>query len=127
MANIDLTQMFQDNPSSYCLIRFNLPKDHLEPMMEIIHQANGGLMGNYDHCFFIQEGMGYFRPNDLSKPYLGTKGRLEMVLEYKVETICPVEHLFFVLESIKQAHPYEECSIEVIPLMKQGIKSTVQT
>ncbi len=95
--------------------------------MGAIHKANGGRMGNYDHCFFIQEGMGYFRPNDLSSPYIGVKGKLERVLEYKLETICLLEYLLPVLESIKCTHPYEECSIEVIPLMKQGIKSTVQT
>ena len=127
MTKIDFIQMVQNNPSSYCLIRFNLPKNHLEPMMEAIHSANGGRMGNYDHCFFIQEGVGYFRPNDLSTPYIGSKGKLEMVLEHKLETICLLEYLTPVLESIKSCHPYEECSIEVVMLMKQGIKSTVQT
>ena len=66
---------------------------------------------------FTSEGVGRFRAKEGAKPHIGTIGKLEEVIEERIETICPKGNAKKAVEEIKKAHPYEEPSIDVYPLL----------
>lgn len=86
---------------------FTVPKDHLEVVKEAIFQAGAGRIGDYEHCAFVHEGVGCFRPMNGAKPFLGSVGVQEEVLEYRVETLCEEVNMQSVLSAFFRAHPYE--------------------
>ncbi len=95
-------------------ISFYVPESHLEAVKDNLFQAGAGKLGNYDHCSWQTKGIGQFRPKDHSKPYIGEIGKLEQVIEYKVEMICAAECLDQVIAALKTNHPYEEPAYSVI-------------
>lgn len=76
-----------------------------------------GKFGNYDSCSFSMKGIGRFRGNKQSKPYIGKKGKVEKVPEERVEMLCPRSKVKTVISAIRKNHPYEEPAIEVYPLL----------
>ena len=94
-----------------------LPVAFLDAVLEALHEAGAGRIGLYDHCFAVSEVRGFYRPRDGSKPFAGAVGRVSEVAEYKVETRCAASLLPEVLRAVRRAHPYEEPSISVLPLI----------
>ncbi len=84
-----------------------VPESHAEAVKRAMFEAGAGTIGNYDCCCFQTVGRGQFRPLDGSSPFLGAKGRVEQVTEWKLEMICPEENLRGVIAALRQAHPYE--------------------
>jgi hypothetical protein len=80
-------------------------------------EAGAGRISNYDYCSFTSRGIGRFRPLEGAQPTIGAVGRLEEVVEERVETVCSEALLQPVLQAIRRAHPYEEPAIDVYPLM----------
>jgi len=62
------------------------------------------------------KGIGRFRPLAGAKPFIGKRGRIEKVIEERIETICPRSKLKAALEVLKKAHPYDEPAIDVYSL-----------
>lgn len=89
-------------------IYFYAPESHVEAVKNAMFNAGAGRIGNYDCCSWQVKGTGQFRPLAASKPFIGTKDKIEQVEEYRVEMICVHEKLMQVLKSLKHAHPYEE-------------------
>jgi len=73
-------------------------------------------MGDYDCCCWQTLGSGQFRPLENSNPFIGEKGQIERVNEYKVEMVCDEEHIKAVITALKKAHPYEEPAFDVCKL-----------
>ena len=94
-----------------------LPTTFLETVLGALHEVGAGRIGLYDHCFAVSEVRGFYRPLDGSAPFEGAVGRVSEVAEYKVETRCAASLLPEVLRAVRRAHPYEEPSISVLPLM----------
>lgn len=90
-----------------------VPETHLEQTKMALFEAGAGRIGDYDRCAWQCLGQGQFRPLDGSDPFLGQKGALEVVEEYKVELVCEDSLLGPALKALKQAHPYEEPAYEV--------------
>ena len=105
----------------FCKLEIFVPRTHLEPIREALQSADAGHIGNYDGCLSYSETMGCFRPLGGSDPFLGTKGELCTVPEYKVEAICRTDRVGATLAAVKAAHPYEEPVINVIPLYRTGL------
>jgi hypothetical protein len=80
-------------------------------------EAGAGRIGEYDYCAWQVLGEGQFRPLDGANPYIGKKGEIERVLEYKVEMVCEEEFLKEVIDAMKKAHPYETPAYSVIELV----------
>jgi len=99
----------------YSLVVY-VPEEHLNILKEALFQAGAGSLGSYEHCCWQSKGQGQFRPVGGSNPYLGEKGRLEQVVEYKVEMICTRKALPEVLKALKKAHPYEEPAYSYWPV-----------
>jgi dinuclear metal center YbgI/SA1388 family protein len=89
------------------LVTFS-PKSHTGQVMEALHQAGAGQIGEYKNCSFTVDGTGAFSPTDQANPFIGKKGESEQVAENRIEVILPRHLESKVLKALKGSHPYEE-------------------
>lgn len=82
-----------------------------------VFDAGCGTQGDYDFCSWQVLGTGQFRPLPGSDPFLGELGQVEHVPEWRVETLCPEEHIARAIAALRAAHPYEEPAFEVHRIM----------
>ncbi|QSS98984.1 Nif3-like dinuclear metal center hexameric protein [Pontibacillus sp. ALD_SL1] len=99
-----------------------VPQTHEDKVREALGNAGAGHIGNYSHCTFQTPGIGAFKPEEGTDPYIGTQGEIEKVDEVRMETIVPQSVLKTVLKAMEEAHPYEEVAYDVYPLELQGEK-----
>ncbi len=94
-----------------------VPKENLEDVRVAVCEAGAGIIGNYSYCTFVGFGEGTFIPNDDANPHIGTKNKLEFVKEVKLEFVCDIDKVKLVVEKLRDAHPYEEPAIDIVPLL----------
>ncbi|MBO3700488.1 Nif3-like dinuclear metal center hexameric protein [Roseivirga sp. E12] len=85
-----------------------VPIDSTAKLLDAIHEAGAGNVGNYSHCSFKVTGTGSFRPNENAQPSIGQPGQQESAQEDKVELIFPAVLRHKVISAMNRAHPYEE-------------------
>ncbi len=87
-----------------------VPAPNLPTVMEALHEAGAGQIGNYKNCSFQVNGTGAFQPTAEAKPHIGQAGKLEQVSEVRVEVIFPEERTDRILQALRDNHPYEEAA-----------------
>lgn len=92
---------------------FFVPESHKEQVKAAIFAAGAGHYDTYDSCSWETVGTGQFRPLAGSQPFIGKQDEVELVPEYRVETICSDERIKAVLQALLKAHPYETPAYEV--------------
>src|SRR5690625_2248621 len=97
-----------------------VPQTHVEQVREALGDSGAGFIGNYSHCTFQTAGQGTFMPLEGTNPYIGEKGKLELVDELKIETVVKEKDIPTVVAAMKQAHPYEEVAYDLFPLSHVG-------
>lgn len=100
-------------------ISTTVPKDDAEKVRNAMCEAGAGIIGNYSHCTTSLNSIGTFIPNNNANPYIGDSNKLEYVEEIQIETVCEVEKVKNVTSKLRQAHPYEEPVINIIPLLDE--------
>ncbi len=90
----------------YVLVVY-IPEGHLYRVKQALFQAGAGAIGSYSECSWEVKGWGQYRPLEGSDPYLGERGMLNRVTEYRVEITVPDASLKAVIQALHQAHPYE--------------------
>ncbi len=85
-----------------------VPKPNEKSVLQALHEAGAGNIGNYSNCSFTSDGSGRFTPNQLANPSIGSKGKPEQVKESRIEVIFPSYSLAKIIDALKTAHPYEE-------------------
>ncbi|MBO8159134.1 Nif3-like dinuclear metal center hexameric protein [Thermosyntropha sp.] len=103
----------------YKLIVF-VPETHIEEVRKAVNGAGAGYIGKYSDCSFRTKGIGTFKPGEGTNPFIGEKGILEEVQEYRLETIVPESVLSLVIDAMLTAHPYEEVAYDIYLLQNQG-------
>ena len=93
-----------------------VPETHTDMVREAMGKAGAGVIGNYSFCTFSTKGIGRFKPEQGANPHIGKIGKLEEVVEERIETVCPREKLDAVIKAIKEVHPYDEVALDVYPL-----------
>jgi hypothetical protein len=93
-----------------------VPQEHVSQVREALAQIGAGVIGNYDHCMAVTQVTGSFRPLEGANPFDGKVGKLSTVTEYKLEVNCRRELVKEAIQAVKNAHPYEEPLINIIPL-----------
>lgn len=93
-----------------------VPIKDTDQLLSALHQAGVGIIGNYQQCSFIVEGVGTFMPYDQAKPHIGKKGILEKIQENRIEVIFPSFLHEKIVETLKEAHPYEEVAYYITTL-----------
>ncbi|WP_010243225.1 Nif3-like dinuclear metal center hexameric protein [Acetivibrio cellulolyticus] len=97
-----------------------VPKESLDTVRDAMSKAGAGWIGNYSDCSFTTEGIGTFRPQEGTNPYIGTQGNLEKLEEYRVETVASERIIDRVVSAMISAHPYEEVAYDIYPLEIPG-------
>lgn len=97
-----------------------IPTDHVEKVLNALHQAGAGQIGNYSNCSFRTEGTGTFTPNENASPHLGTNFRPEHVKETRIEVIFADYLKGKILQALKANHPYEEVAHYISSLTNQN-------
>jgi dinuclear metal center YbgI/SA1388 family protein len=85
-----------------------IPKENTETVLQALHEAGAGNIGNYKNCSFRISGTGTFQPTAEATPHIGSSGNLEKVDEDRVEVIFPAHLETHVISALKKSHPYEE-------------------
>ncbi len=93
-----------------------VPVDKAEKVRNAIFKAGGGQIGNYSECSFNAEGIGTFKANESTNPYVGEIGNQHKENEVKIEVIFPYWLEKDIVSAIKKAHPYEEVAYDLVTL-----------
>lgn len=96
-----------------------VPEENLHDVLEAIASAGGGVVGHYTHCAFTNAGVGRFKPDSAARPHLGAKEQINAEDEWRIETFCDRVVAKAVAAAIRQAHPYEEPVIYLLPLLDE--------
>ncbi len=97
-----------------------VPNTDVQKVKAALDNAGAGHIGNYSHCSFESNGVGSFKPNDGSDPYIGKIGMIERVEETKIETIFPENLQRKIIREMLLAHPYEEVAYDIYPIENKG-------
>ncbi|MDD7886683.1 Nif3-like dinuclear metal center hexameric protein [Flavivirga sp. 57AJ16] len=93
-----------------------VPKDEAEKLRAALFNVGAGSIGNYSDCSFNVEGYGTFKGNESSNPTKGEKGKTHTEIETKV-TFTYAKHLEpTVINTLFDAHSYEEIAYEITTL-----------
>ncbi len=93
-----------------------VPVTHVATVIEAVHAAGAGSIGNYSHCTFRTPGTGTYKPLQGANPFAGKVDHLEHAEEVRLETVCPTDKLASLIDTMKSVHPYEEVAFDVYPL-----------
>ena len=105
----------------YCKMEIFVPKTHLPQIQKALQKVDAGHIGNYDLCMSVSPVTGYWRPLDGCNPYIGDIGEISCEPELKVEVTIRAAAAAQTIAAVKEAHPYEEPVINVIPLWRTGL------
>lgn len=97
-----------------------VPESHLTAVLDAISAAGGGIVGHYTHCAFTNAGVGRFKPDAEANPHVGAKESINAVDEWRIETFCDRSVAKAVTTAIRDAHPYEEVVIYILPLLDEA-------
>jgi len=101
-----------------------VPETHADLVRKAIGDAGAGFVGDYSYCSFSVKGIGRFLPLSTAHPAIGEIGKLEEVVEERIETACYKKDLQKIIKAIYQVHPYEEVAIDVYPLVLDPHQTT---
>lgn len=93
-----------------------VPKKDVEKVREALFGAGAGSIGNYDNCSFSIEGLGSFNANENANPTVGKKGETHFEEEVQLNLTFPRHLQSRVVNTLQNAHPYEEVAYEVYKL-----------
>ena len=96
------------------------PNDYVTKVMQVMHTAGAGIIGNYSHCVTYFDTKGQYKPTEGATPFKGKVENLENVNEVKLELMCEDIHLNKVLKAMFTSHPYETPAYTVIPLKQKS-------
>jgi dinuclear metal center YbgI/SA1388 family protein len=97
-----------------------VPEGFVDGVRDAVCNAGAGWIGNYSHCTYQLSGIGTFLPREGTSPFIGKKGALEKVKEFRLETILPKNSRDEVVRALLAAHPYEEVAYDLYPLNIDG-------
>ncbi|ETO93250.1 NGG1p interacting factor 3 protein, NIF3 [Legionella oakridgensis] len=95
---------------------FYVPESHLDAVKHALFSIGAGRQGDYGETCWQTLGQGQFRPLAGANPAIGELGELTFVNEYKVEMLCSAELIHLAVQTLKEAHPYEEPAYAIMRL-----------
>jgi len=90
------------------------PVSHAEKVKQALFDAGAGNIGNYSECSFTWEGLGSFKGNNESKPFIGEINKLHIEKETRIEVLYPKDLESKIVAELKKNHPYEEVAYELL-------------
>ncbi len=96
-----------------------VPEAASKSVLNALHEAGAGKIGNYSNCSFQSTGIGTFQPEMGANPVIGKSGNVEQVGEVRLELIYPTHLERQILSALKTAHPYEEVAYHLQELVNE--------
>lgn len=106
------------NDILYKLVNF-VPASYVESVRNALFEAGVGGIGHYDECSFSVSGKGTFRAGEDTNAFVGEKGQRHTEQEERIEVILPHYLLAEAINTLKEAHPYEEVAYDVYALQQE--------
>ena len=104
--------------SNFIKIRVFVPLSHAEIVRDALAKAGAGVQGNYDYCSASTKTVGRFRAQSGAKPVIGDVGKITEVTEVIIETLCHQGSVAAAIKAVREAHPYEEPTIDILPRLE---------
>ncbi|MDA3812908.1 MAG: Nif3-like dinuclear metal center hexameric protein [Candidatus Cloacimonetes bacterium] len=105
LQNVEL--LTTESGASVYQVTVYVPSVSMVEVANAVFASGAGIIGNYNNCMNDYEVSGQFMPVEGSNPILGTKDKLEKIVERKLEFFVDSFKLAKVIEAMKKAHPYE--------------------
>ncbi|HPR09508.1 hypothetical protein KDA06_01200 [Candidatus Saccharibacteria bacterium] len=96
-----------------------VPLEAADVVRQALGQVGAGVIGDYRFCSFSVQGTGRYLPENGAKPYRGKNGIPSEEAEERIEVVCNQADAKQAVAAIKQAHPYEEPAIDIVPLIDE--------
>ena len=93
-----------------------VPVNDAQQVRDALFSVGAGALGNYESCSFSSEGIGTFKGNEHSNPTIGERGQLHYEKEIALHMTFKKHVKAKVLNSLFDAHPYEEVAYELSTL-----------
>jgi len=94
-----------------------VPNTHFETVRDALFEAGAGQIGNYKDCGFSFHGIGTFTPVNGATPFSGELDKRSEDSEIRLEVVLPKYIQKRVLQSLFEAHPYEEIAYDLTQLV----------
>jgi dinuclear metal center YbgI/SA1388 family protein len=120
LLGLEQTRILQPKAGNLLKLVTFVPQENTQTVLNAMHGAGAGKLGDYRHCSFRTAGTGAFMPNDQANPHLGQANTLEQVQENRVEVILPVHLQRRVVKALLEAHPYEEVAYDIFLLQNDN-------
>ncbi len=92
------------------------PEESVQRIIDEASEAGAGVIGAYSRCAFRSEGMGTFKGDEATKPWIGTQGSIVSTPEVRVEMSVREDLARAVERAVRKAHPYEEPSVDLLSM-----------
>lgn len=92
------------------------PKENTDAVLQAMHAAGAGQIGDYKNCSYHTPGEGRFLPTENTDPHIGEPGKPEKIPEDRIEVLVPITLQNRVVDALVAAHPYEEVAYDLYPL-----------
>lgn len=89
------------------------PLKYFQNVLDALHQAGAGNIGNYSQCSFSLSGEGRYMPMPGSTPTSGKIGELAVESEQRIEVTFEAYKQSAVLAALRKAHSYDEIAYEI--------------
>lgn len=113
-------KMLSSKPHTLMQLVFFVPVDDTDKVLNAIHKAGAGQIGEYSNCSFQVTGTGRFTPSENADPTIGKRGNPEQVQENRIEVVFPAYLKNKVMNALLSAHPYEEVAHYLTELENQN-------
>ena len=101
-------RILSPNKTSLSKLVTFVPYENVDEVLAALYKAGAGQIGDYKNCSFQMDGTGTFLPTEGTDPHIGTINKQEQVSEKRIEVLLPDYLSRQVLNSLLDAHPYEE-------------------
>ncbi|MEJ8756600.1 Nif3-like dinuclear metal center hexameric protein [Pontibacter sp. H259] len=101
-------KMLSSKPHTLLQLVFFVPVADTDKVLDAIHKAGAGQIGEYSNCSFQVTGTGRFTPSENADPTIGEASKPEQVQENRIEVVFPAYKKNSIMNALLAAHPYEE-------------------
>jgi hypothetical protein len=109
-------QILLPKPNSLLKLMTYVPFGHVDEIRTAVFNAGAGQIGNYSECSFSAEGIGTFKAEADTNPFVGEIGKRHEEREMKLEVVFPNYLQSNIVNALKENHPYEEVAYDIIAL-----------
>ena len=85
-----------------------IPENKADILLKKLQDVGGGKIGNCEECSFKIHGIGSYKGNEISNPYVGEKSKKQNVKEIQINMLFHKHLQKIILETLYKYHPYED-------------------